>query len=81
MSRSLERSIECCKSQARSISDFAGIELCPLQIEKYVELRNSSDTEFTTQTDQCLLETLLDDSQRVTFRTKYENIFGDTPQD
>jgi len=39
MSRSLERSIECCKSQARNYSSLAGIELRPSQIQKYVDLR------------------------------------------
>lgn len=72
----MSSNLELCKSQARSYSNFAGIELDPSQIQKYVELRNSSKPEFVTKSDQCLLDTLLDENQRVTFRTKFENIFG-----
>ena len=77
MSRSLERSIECCKSQARTYSSLAGIELRPSQIQKYVDLR----IEDFTQDDHVLLDTLLDEDQRVSFRAKYEFIFGETPPD
>jgi len=77
MSTSIERSIECCKSQARNYSSLAGIELRPSQIQKYVEIR----IEDTTQGDHILLDTLLDEDQRITFRTKYEFIFGETPSD
>ncbi len=68
--------LECCKSQARSYSSLAGIELRPSQIQRYVELRTSPEFKYATQTDHHLLDTILDEDQRVTFRTKLENIFS-----
>ena len=80
MSRWIESSTKSYISQARDYSACAGIELRPSQIKEYVELRTSSEFKFKTD-DHHLLDTILDDNQRVPFRAKYEFIFGETPQD
>lgn len=65
----------CEIGQATTMARFAGIELKPEQIADYVLARRCLEKEFNCQSDQVLLEKYLDDTQRVQFRKKFDNIF------
>ena len=59
-------------AQAKIMSDFAGIELAPDQIEKYVSLRQSIDN--IKNSDQKILYTCLEPAQKETFEERFKNI-------
>lgn len=59
-------------AQAKSMSDFAGIELTPDQIEKYVSLREKK--EMCALSDQKILYTCLEPAQKETFEERFKNI-------
>lgn len=65
----------CEVGQATSMARFAGIELKPEQIDNYVFARKCLEKEFNCQSDQVLLERCLDDTQKIQFRKKFDNIF------
>lgn len=65
-----------CEGQAKGMARFAGIELKSEQIDGYVLARSSKDKELNSQCDQVLLESCLDDNQKIIFRKKFNNIFN-----
>lgn len=61
-------------TQAKSMSDFAGIELNPDQIKHYISLRESSEKEICSLSDQKILNVCLRADQQEQFKERFKNI-------
>lgn len=61
-------------AQVKIMSDFAGIELNSDQIKHYISLRESSEKEICSLSDQKILYTCLEPAQKETFKKRFKNI-------
>ena len=68
------RENSCSRLQAETMSKFAGIKLRPNQVDDYVYVRESLDKDFGGESDQILLDLVLDPNQTIVFREKFDNI-------
>jgi hypothetical protein len=60
--------------QAINMAKFSGIKLTPEQLEDYVFLRESKDREIEHNSDQVILDTLLNPIQTRQFREKFKGV-------